>query len=330
MGRILLNNVENESGDESDESSEKSNLSRNGKIHLVLELVREQNATNLADKEPGDAIDKGKKVATATEKRFPTATTISGNFLKPTSSKLLKQDDSFVPSGSVAAYIALQERQKQNIEAEFRREDVGDTSLQNASEGEQVEAGESDYQRMRYQLSTDAQLSMDVQQSTDDQPSMDIQIKAVNRCSSCHLKGRSHILQVTEVDRCLTQARGNHIYDKRHVVPDDLKKRMLEYTSERFDIAPEGKKWVYKTLNSSWRTHKSRVKQIHYSQLDNDEERIRNGPDNISLEDFKLLKYWSDDAVKTLAEDNKARRNNYIETHTLGSKSLAKLGIDLV
>lgn len=56
---------------------------------------------------------------------------------------------------------------------------------------------------------------------------------------------------------------------------------------------------MYKTLNSSWRSHKSRVKQIHYSELDNDEERIQNRPDHIPLEDFKLLlKYWSDDAVK--------------------------------
>ncbi|KAL6569228.1 hypothetical protein OROHE_003509 [Orobanche hederae] len=274
-----------------------SNLSRNGKIHLVLELVREQNATNLADKEPGDAIDKGKKVATATEKRFPAATTISGNSLKPTSSKLLKQDDSSVPSGSVAAYIALRERQKQNIEAEFRREDVGDTSLQNASEGEQVEAGPKKYRRRSKMLKVHAR-----------SPAEKKFVKLSKRG------------QPVETRRL----------ESRHVVPDDLKKRMLEYTLERFDIAPEGKKWVYKTLNSSWRTHKSRVKQIHYSQLDNDEERIRNRPDNISLEDFKLLKYWSDDAVKTLAEDNKARRNNYIETHTLGSKSLAKLRIDLV
>lgn len=99
------------------------------------------NATNLGDKDPVDAIDKGKQVATATEKRVPGATTTSGKLLKPTCSKLLKQGDNSVPSGSVAAYIALRERQKQNIEAELRREDVGDTSLQNASEDEVVEAG---------------------------------------------------------------------------------------------------------------------------------------------------------------------------------------------
>lgn len=80
-----------------------------------------------------DPIDKGKKVAAASTK--------SAKLIKPTCSKLLKQGDNSAPSGTIAAYMALRERQKQNLEAEMRREDVGDTDLQNGSEGEEVEAG---------------------------------------------------------------------------------------------------------------------------------------------------------------------------------------------
>lgn len=43
------------------------------------------------------------------------------------------------------------------------------------------------------------------------------------------------------------------------------------------------------------------MKQNHYSEYDNDEERIRNRPDCIPLEDFKMLvKYWSDEAVQVI------------------------------
>ena len=99
------------------------------------------NNRSLGDKDAVDAIDKGKRVASATEKEVPSAATARGKLVKPTCSKLLKKGDNSVPSGSVAAYIALRERQKLNLEADLRREDDGDTILSSASEGEQVEAG---------------------------------------------------------------------------------------------------------------------------------------------------------------------------------------------
>lgn len=98
------------------------------------------NATDLGDKDMRNAIEKeGKQVDTATDKEVP-STTVRAKILKPTCSKLLKAADNSVPSGSVAAYIALRERQKQNLEADPRIEnDVGELSLQPADEV--VEAG---------------------------------------------------------------------------------------------------------------------------------------------------------------------------------------------
>ncbi|KAL6521881.1 hypothetical protein OROMI_031758 [Orobanche minor] len=91
-----------------------------------------------------------------------------------------------------------------------------------------------------------------------------------------------------------------------HVVPQDLKKKMLKYTLDR--------------------VHKSRVKKDHYTKYDSDEKRIENRPHDIPLEDFKnLLKYWADEGVQSLAEDNAARRNSYADPHTLGRKTLAEV-----
>lgn len=119
-------------------------------------------------------------------------------------------------------------------------------------------------------------------------------------------------------------------YVNWHVVPEELKKSMLEYTlvtsvtltfllnlpifshiyawtealqfdtlQNRYIIPQQGEKWVFRTLNSLWRTHKSRTKKKYYTKYDNDDERIQNRPDHIPLEEFKmLLKYWSEEGVK--------------------------------
>ncbi|KAL8135257.1 hypothetical protein AgCh_010064 [Apium graveolens] len=136
-------------------------------------------------------------------------------------------------SGSAAAYIALRERQMQNLEADPMIEDVGESSLQNAQE-------------------------------------------------------------VVEKDR--------------------------------YDIPAQGEKYLNKTLNTLWRVHKSRVKKAHYTKYDSDEKRIQNRPHEIPLEDFKvLLKYWADEEVQVLAQENAARRNSYTDPHTLGRKTLAEV-----
>ncbi|KAL6573145.1 hypothetical protein OROMI_012761 [Orobanche minor] len=50
-----------------------------------------------------------------------------------------------------------------------------------------------------------------------------------------------------------------------------------------------------------------------------------NRPDTIPLEDFKmLLKYWGDESIKSLAEENAARRNTLAETHTMGPRTHAQ------
>ena len=74
---------------------------------------------------------------------------------------------------------------------------------------------------------------------------------------------------------------------------------MFDMIQDRYYIPKHGQKWINKTLNSSWRVHKSRVKKDHYTKYDTDEKRIENRPPEIPLDDFKiLLKYWADEGVQ--------------------------------
>lgn len=75
----------------------------------------------------------------------------------------------------------------------------------------------------------------------------------------------------------------------------------FDILQDKYSIPQQGEKWVFNTFNSLWRTHKSRMKKAHYTKYDTDEERIQNRPDQIPLEEFKmLLKYWSDEGVQVL------------------------------
>lgn len=62
---------------------------------------------------------------------------------------------------------------------------------------------------------------------------------------------------------------------------------------------------MYCTLNASWKLHKSRFKSKYYTSCETDAERLEKRPEEISLEDFKvLLAYWGDEEVKVLLDAN--------------------------
>ncbi|KAL8102655.1 hypothetical protein AgCh_027252 [Apium graveolens] len=113
-------------------------------------------------------------------------------------------------------------------------------------------------------------------------------------------------------------------YVNWHVVPDQLKQKLWEYTLGKYVIPDEGRKWVYTTLSNAWKLHKARVKKVHYTKYNTDEDRLDNRPNRVPLEDFKmLLKYWGDEAVQKLARENAEHRKSLVETHTLGRKPVA-------
>ncbi|KAL6582411.1 hypothetical protein OROMI_006425 [Orobanche minor] len=105
-----------------------------------------------------------------------------------------------------------------------------------------------------------------------------------------------------------------------------MKYRVVGMCSAKYVIPDEAKKWVYTTLNDAWRGYKSRTKGKYYSRLKTEEEIIAEKPEEIPTEDFKiLLKYWGDEEVQALANDNSERRCSITDTHTMDPKSLAQV-----
>lgn len=111
-----------------------------------------------------------------------------------------------------------------------------------------------------------------------------------------------------------------------HQVPKMDKDVYWDIVLDKYIISEEGRPWVMRTIGDSWRVRKSRVKRKHYSKYDNDNDRIKNKPDNIPLEEFKvLLKYWGDKKVQDLAEKNIESRKMIKDAHTAGPKTFAQI-----
>lgn len=73
----------------------------------------------------------------------------------------------------------------------------------------------------------------------------------------------------------------------------------VDVCKARYIIRDELEGWVEKTIQASWRGYKSRTKKTHYKAYDNDELRLKNRPNEIPLERFKiLLAYWNDETVQ--------------------------------
>ncbi|XP_074377422.1 uncharacterized protein LOC141718948 [Apium graveolens] len=101
--------------------------------------------------------------------------------------------------------------------------------------------------------------------------------------------------------------------------------RSLVLQAAKYVIPDEGYKWVMHTINESWKQFKCHVKTKYYKKYETDEERLERRPETVPLEDFKmLLRYWGDEAVQSLADDNVAHRNTITETHTMGPRTHAQ------
>ncbi|WOH08825.1 hypothetical protein DCAR_0728275 [Daucus carota subsp. sativus] len=84
--------------------------------------------------------------------------------------------------------------------------------------------------------------------------------------------------------------------------PIPSKKKPVKKSSKRgtkYDIPEEGRTYTLRTIGSLWRLHKARIKKDHYFKYDNDDDRLKNKPEVIPVEEFKvLLNYWADEEVQ--------------------------------
>lgn len=109
--------------------------------------------------------------------------------------------------------------------------------------------------------------------------------------------------------------------------PQQQKEELWSFVKTKYEIPEEGRTYTLRTIGAAWRQHKSRVKNDHYKPYNNDEDRLKNKPNVISVEEFKvLLKYWGDAEVQERAKKNAENRQLIVETHTAGRKSFAQIG----
>ncbi|XP_057736067.1 uncharacterized protein LOC130951435 isoform X3 [Arachis stenosperma] len=101
---------------------------------------------------------------------------------------------------------------------------------------------------------------------------------------------------------------------------------LWEATIGKFDIGERAKGWVFKTLGSSWRTYKSRLKNQYFKENMPLVYNIKNCPRTVPLEHWKILvQFWSLDMIKEQSKKNTARRAKNTSQHTTGSKTFAEI-----
>ncbi|CAH9139308.1 unnamed protein product [Cuscuta epithymum] len=104
------------------------------------------------------------------------------------------------------------------------------------------------------------------------------------------------------------------------------KEDLWTYVQEKYTISDEGKAWVLKTINDTWRCYKARIKKNHYKKFSTNEERIENRPLEIPKDEFELvMKYWGRKEVQAKAEKNTSNRKKVKDTHTVGPRSFAQI-----
>ncbi|KAK6266758.1 hypothetical protein QUC31_017595, partial [Theobroma cacao] len=57
----------------------------------------------------------------------------------------------------------------------------------------------------------------------------------------------------------------------------------------KFDIEAHAKKWVLSTVTTDWRNYKCRLKRCFYSIYKTDDVRLKNYPEGVPFEHWKVL-----------------------------------------
>ncbi|KAF7801069.1 uncharacterized protein G2W53_044416 [Senna tora] len=95
------------------------------------------------------------------------------------------------------------------------------------------------------------------------------------------------------------------------------KSGMNEHTFEAYCVM---------ALRKSFRTWKNTLHVDHYKKYDNDEDRLKHQPDNVSPEDWRWLgHHFGTPEFKAMSERNKRNRSKQTTKHICGSKSFAEI-----
>ncbi|XP_048503447.2 uncharacterized protein LOC104896806 isoform X1 [Beta vulgaris subsp. vulgaris] len=107
-----------------------------------------------------------------------------------------------------------------------------------------------------------------------------------------------------------------------HVVDKD---KIWSYVKKKYMISEEGKDPVLASIGRLWRKHKCIIKQRHFTQYDNDNDRKKNAPDTMPASHFKdLLEFWNLELVQIQSEKKRESRLIQTDRHTMGPTSFAR------
>lgn len=109
-------------------------------------------------------------------------------------------------------------------------------------------------------------------------------------------------------------------------VPEESKENMWEEVQKQFEIDPNSKSWVVKSLGKKWKDWKSKLKTAHYITHTSDEERLADRDERVLPEQWAyLVSHWSSQEAEKRSATNRANRAQQKFGHVTGTKSFARL-----
>ncbi|CAI9101562.1 OLC1v1038924C3 [Oldenlandia corymbosa var. corymbosa] len=127
-----------------------------------------------------------------------------------------------------------------------------------------------------------------------------------------------------------TLARNGHMAPLTFVdwraMPEEKKENMWQEVQARFEIDPNSKRWVTKSLSKKWKDWKSKLKTAHYITHATDEERLADRDERVLPDQWAyLVSHWSSELAEKRSARNKANRAKQKFGHITGTKSFARI-----
>ncbi|XP_058188599.1 uncharacterized protein LOC131306400 isoform X2 [Rhododendron vialii] len=127
-----------------------------------------------------------------------------------------------------------------------------------------------------------------------------------------------------------TIARNGHMaplnYIEWRALPDESKEKMWQQVQSKFDIEPQSRSWVLKSIGNKWKNWKALLKATRYTPHKTNEGRLADRDERVLPDQWRILvSYWNSKEAKNLSIKNKACRSFQKINHATGSKSFARV-----
>ncbi|XP_059649411.1 uncharacterized protein LOC132295246 isoform X3 [Cornus florida] len=113
-------------------------------------------------------------------------------------------------------------------------------------------------------------------------------------------------------------------------MPKQLKEDMWNIVKGKYDVGIMTKQWTISSIEKKWKGYKCELKNEYYSVRDTDEERLANLPPNVEKKHWEfLVRHWGTPMAKKVNKKNKERRGKQTMMHTTGTKSFARISVEI-